>query len=434
MAAANNISSIVDSAKITALQYWTILICFLMNVLDGMDVLVIAFSAKEITTEWGITPEALGIVLSAAVAGMTLGALFIAPLADKYGRKTLILCCAIIMGGSIFLTAYSASIHQLVFLRFISGLGIGGMLASISTLSSEYSPKKSKDFWVGLVMGGYPIGAVLVGFAASYIIPNYGWRAMFQFAGVSTLITLPLILFVLPESLSYLIKKKPKDALKKVNKTMVRMKMEPFTVLPEVDVISEKASVSELFKGYRKVNTLVLWVAFFSAFAPFYFMLSWLPKLTTDAGMPEELGYYSGIVFNLGSFIGILVMGVIAMKIGLKKTILSFMIGATALMALFGNFIGSAFILVVFGFIGFFLHAGFVGLYPLAAKIYPTEIRSTGIGWAIGAGRLGAVVGPIIAGYLIAAGLSITVNFLVFALPCLLCGLAVMRINDKALK
>lgn len=422
--------SFFDNQRISLLQYWTIFICFLMNILDGMDVLVIAFTAKAITSEWTIAPESLGIVLSAAVAGMTLGALFIAPLADRFGRKVLILSCAILMGGSIFLTSYSQSVNQLVILRFISGLGIGGMLASVSTLASEYTPKKSKDFWVGLVMGGYPIGAVLTGFAASYIIPNFGWRMMFQFAGVATLSTIPLILFILPESIDFLIKKKPKDALLKVNHILGRMKMATLKALPKVDSAVLKVSVSELFKGERTAQTLILWSAFFCAFGPFYFLLSWLPKLTTDAGMPEELGYLSGIVFNLGSFVGILILGTIAMWIGLKRSILYFMISAAGLMILFGNFTGSAVILVLFGLIGFFLHAGFVGLYPLAAKIYPTEIRTTGIGWAIGAGRLGAVIGPIVAGYLVAAGLSITTNFLIFAIPCVLCGIAVMSIRS----
>ena len=375
----SNIQSIFDNQKFTPLQYWTIFICFLMNILDGMDVLVIAFSAKAIASEWEIAPEALGIVLSAAVAGMTLGALFIAPMADRFGRKTLILCCAMIMGISIFLTAYSPSITQLVIFRFISGLGIGGMLASVSALASEYSPKKSKDFWVGLVMGGYPIGAVLVGFLASYIIPNHGWEMMFQFAGFITLLTLPLIIFVLPESIDFLIKRKPKKALEQVNNILTKMKKSTLHNLPIIESNIGKASLRELFIGKRKRQTIILWIAFLCAFAPFYFMLSWLPKLTTDAGMPEELGYFSGIVFNLGSFIGILVLGTIAIRIGLNKSILFFMVGAAALMMLFERFTGSSSVLIVFGFIGFFLHAGFVGLYPLAARIYPTEIRSTGI-------------------------------------------------------
>lgn len=415
----------------TFVQYATIFICFIMNILDGMDVLVIAFSAKAITSEWSISPQALGIVLSAAVVGMTLGALLLAPLADRYGRKKLVFYCTLVIGTSIFLTAYTDTVNEMLILRFSSGLGIGAMLASVATLSSEYTPKKSKEFWVSLVMGGYPIGAVLAGLAASFIIPAHGWRTMFQFAGICTLLTLPLIIFVLPESIEFLIKRKPSNALEKVNNILSRMNRPNLKELPNIQLDFGKIHVSELFVEDRKKQTLLLWISFLCAFAPFYFILSWLPKLTTDAGMPESLGYWSGIVFNLGSFIGILVLGMIAIRIGLQKTILYFMIGAALLMISFGSFTGTWIILLIFGLIGFFLHAGFVGLYPLAARMYPTEIRTTGIGWAIGAGRLGAILGPIVAGYLIASGLSIAGNFFVFAIPVILCGLAVIQLKPK---
>ncbi len=413
------------------MQYVTILICFLMNMLDGMDVLVIAYTASAITKEWGISPEVLGIVFSAAVAGMTLGAVFIAPQADKIGRKPLILTCAIVMGVSIYATSQTQSVNQLIFFRFISGLGIGGMLASVSTLTSEFAPDKSKDFWVSLVMGGYPIGAVLAGLIAAEIIPDYGWRAMFQFAGIATVITIPLICIFLAESLEYLVKKRPHNALEKVNRILAQMNVPAFQELPTIEASQNSAGLSSLFHGPRKTQTILLWLAFFMAFATLYFLLSWIPKLTTGAGMPEQLGIYSGTVFNLGSFVGILVLGWLAIKLGLRKTILIFLVSAAVLMMVFGYFSGSIMVLVMFGLIGFMMQGGFVGLYPLAARIYPTEMRTTGIGWAIGAGRLGAVLGPILAGYLVGAGLSLTTNFIIFAMPCIIAGVAAMSIQSS---
>ena len=175
---AANTTSFIQDDKMVPFQYVTIFICFLMNMLDGMDVLVIAFTASAISTQWSISPRELGVVFSAALVGMTLGALLIAPLADRIGRKRLMLICDLVMGGSIFGTAYAGDIPQLMIFRFISGLGIGGMLASSSTLASEYAPPRTKDFWVGLVVGGYPVGAVLAGLVASYVIPTHGWRAM----------------------------------------------------------------------------------------------------------------------------------------------------------------------------------------------------------------------------------------------------------------
>lgn len=405
-----DVKSIIDSQQMTFIQYSTIFSCFIMNMLDGMDVLVISFSANSISQAWNISPQALGVVFSAALVGMTLGALLVAPLADRIGRKAMILICALTMGLSIYATSLVGTVTQLMLLRFISGLGIGGMLASVSTLASEYAPNKSKDFWVGLVMGGYPIGAVLSGLVAAEVIPTYGWRSMFQFAGIATLITIPLVLFFLAESLEYLVKKRPRKALDKVNQILSRMKLQPFHELPTINEHpASSGGVRHLFGGAFRKQTLILWVAFFTAFGTLYFLLSWIPKLTTAAGMPEHLGIYSGTIFNLGSFLGILAIGGLAMKYGLRRMIMIFFVGAAILMCLFGQFTGSTMVLIMFSLIGFAFQGGFNVLYAVAARIYPVEIRTTGVGWAIGAGRLGAVISPIVAGYLVAADL-----------PCLL--------------
>jgi len=432
MAIVRNVKSIIDSQKMTFVQYATITTCFLMNMLDGMDVLVISFSATSISKTWEISPQALGVVFSAALVGMTLGALLIAPLADKIGRKAMILICALIMGVSIYATAYAQDVIQLMLFRFISGLGIGGMLASVSTLASEYAPDKSKDFWVGLVMGGYPVGAVFAGVVAAQIIPLYGWQVMFKFAGIVTLITIPIILFFLTESLEYLVKKRPKNALEKVNKIMTKMNQPIFTNLPELkENTVGTGGIKMLLNGAFRVPTLRLWLAFFAAFGTLYFLLSWIPKLTTAAGMPERLGIYSGTIFNVGSFLGILTIGSLAIKFGLRKMIMIFFISAAILMCLFGQFTGSAMVLVMFALIGFSFQGGFNVLYAVAARIYPVEFRTTGVGWAIGAGRLGAVIGPIAAGYLVATGYSIGTLFILFAIPSVIAGLATMSIQSK---
>ncbi len=432
-ASQHDVKAVINSRRMSAVQYATILICFLMNVLDGMDVLVIAFAAPAISAQWGIGPEALGIVLSAAVAGMTVGALVIAPLGDRFGRKPVILGCAALMGTSIIATSLAQSAIHLIVLRFVSGLGIGGMLASVSTLSSEYAPNRSKDFWVSLVMGGYPIGAVLSGMVAATLIPSHGWRALFLFAGATTLVSIPLIVFFLAESLEYLTGRRPRNALRRVNAILRKMKADTLEHLPAQRQATRAGSVSMLFAPRFQFRTLLLWLAFFMAFATLYFLLSWIPKLTTEAGMPERFGIYSGTVFNLGAFFGILVLGGFAVGIGLRKTIFVFLCSAAILMALFGFFSGSFLVLVMFGLIGFSMQAGFVGLYPVAARIYPTEIRSTGIGWAIGAGRLGAVLGPVVAGYLIGAGLGLTASFIVFAVPCVIAGFAAISIKSSGL-
>ena len=455
-----NTATILDNNKITAVQITTILICFLMNTLDGMDVMVVSYAAPAIAKVWSISPQAMGSVFSAGLLGMTLGTLFIAPRADIVGRRTIILLSAMIMGLTVFSTYLAQSVEELLFFRFISGLGIGSMLASTATLASEYAPKKTKDFWVSFVMSGYPIGAVLSGLAAARIIPAYGWRAMFQTAGVVTLITVPLIYLFLSESLDFLLKKQPKDALQKANVILGKMNRATLTELPPLSIsdmgfrisdktsdirnpiseivprasLREKPSAASLLTPERKASTIQLWIALFMAFASLYFLTTWIPKLASSAGLSMELAIYAGTVFNLGSFVGIMTQGYLSSIFGLRRTIFSFLTATAFLMVIFGFFKGSAIVLVLFGLIGFGVQGGFVGLYAVAARFYPTEIRSTGVGFAMSAGRVGGIVGPLLGGLLIGAGLSMTANFMIFAVPTLLAGIATFMIKSKEIK
>ena len=255
----NSTISTIENTKISTLQFATIFICFFMNMLDGMDVMIISYSAPSIAKELAISAQVLGSVFSAGLVGMTIGTLFIAPYADIFGRRTIILLSAFWMGLMVFATSYAQSVEQLLFFRCLSGLGIGSVLASTATLTSEYAPMRTKDFWVSFVMGGYPIGAVLSGLAAAQIIPMYGWRTMFQTAGVATLVMLPLIFFFLSESLDFLLKKQPKDALQKVNVILNKMNKVPLINLPtRTDESIKKPSVRALLTPERKTGTLQL--------------------------------------------------------------------------------------------------------------------------------------------------------------------------------
>jgi MFS transporter, AAHS family, 4-hydroxybenzoate transporter len=452
----SNTTTFLDNTKTYTLQYTTIFICFLMNMLDGMDVMVVSYASPQISIEGILNPEtfstlfksilawfhmsptssvALGLVFSAGLLGMTIGTLFIAPLADNVGRRTIILMSALLMGTTVFATYLSQSIEQLLFFRFISGLGIGSMLASTATLTSEYAPKKTKDFWVSFVMSGYPIGAVLSGLVAAQIIPAYGWRTMFQVAGAVTLMTFPLIFFFLAESLDFLLKRQPHGALAKSNIILSKMNRETLTVLPPLSIkANEKPSVAALLTPERKISTLQLWLALFMAFASLYFLMTWIPKLASSAGLSMELAIYAGTVFNLGAFLGIMTQGYLSSQFGLRRTIFGFLAITAILMTIFGFFKGSALVLVLFGLIGFGIQGGFVGLYAVAARFYPTEIRSTGVGFAMSAGRLGGIVGPFLGGLLIGTGLSMTTNFMIFAVPTLLAGIATFFIKSKEIR
>jgi benzoate transport len=425
-------SNDVDQMKMTKVQYFSIAICFLMNVLDGMDVLVVSYCAPMIAEDLNLGPKTLGFVFSAGLIGMAIGAIFLAPLADRFGRKKLILASALIMGLSVLLTAFSETILELIIMRLISGLGIGCMLATTAALTSENVLNNSKDFWVSLVISGYPVGAVVSGYVAAAIIPSYGWESMFVLAGLTTLITIPLIFFFVSESPQFYLKKQPDGALEKVNRILIKMNFKPLDSLPDVELITTNNSlVSRLFSNKYKISTLQLWAALFFAFGCLYFLISWIPKLATDAGLSIELAIYAGTIFNVGAFFGIILQGYFSSKIGLKKTISIFLFLTFLLMASFKLFVGTDILLLIYFLLGFSLQGGFVGLYAVAARLYPTEFKTTGVGWAIGMGRVGGILAPLIGGFLISIGLSLSANFFIFSIPALLASVLTFYMSSK---
>ena len=350
--------------------------------------------------------------------------------ADKIGRRNMILISATLMGGAIFCSAFSTSVTMLMVFRILSGMGIGSVLASTATLAAEYAPAKTKDFWISLVQAGYTMGAFLSGVAAQRVIPLYGWRALFQMAGCVTLAAAAFLFFFLPESLDFLLKTRPAGALQKANALLVRMRAPTLDALPALaQETKTKGSVRELFTEGRGAPTLFLCIALFLTYATLYFLTSWIPKLAGAAGLPESLAIYAGAVFNLGAFAGILSQGYLSTRFGLGRVVPIFLIASTLLMETFGSFSGSAMVLVVLGWIGFTVQGGFIGFYSMAAKLYPTEIRATGVGWVLGVGRLGSIVGPLAGGYLVSRGTSMSLNFMIFGVPLLLAAAATLLIR-----
>lgn len=426
-----DIRELIDQTPISRLQWLVFAICFLMNALDGMDVLVISYAAPLLADEWSVPPTALGVVFSAGLVGMTTGAMFIAPYADRFGRRTMILLSILLTGAGVLATSTVESLTSLMALRFVSGLGIGAMLASVATMAAEFAPDRQRNLILGTVLAGYPIGATLFGLVAAEVIPLLGWRAIFITAGLATLVTFPLVWLLLPESLTFLSRVRPPRALARLNAVIGKMGHNALSELPGSEDAVQASSVSALFGAEYSRSTILLWLAFFMNFAALYFLTSWIPKLATSAGLSLDLAIYAGAVFNFGAVFGIATSGLISQKIGLKRTIAIFLALTAVVMCVFGLAAGSSLVLMLFGLIGFFIQGGFVGLYAIAARLYPTAIRTTGVGWAIGAGRTGAIVGPFIGGLLVAAGLSIGANFRWFAIALVLAAVFTLLIRSQ---
>jgi len=429
-----DLRQVIDHGPLSSLQIRVIALCCLINMLDGLDVLAISFAAPPIATEWQLAPTALGIVFSAGLIGMALGAMFIAPLTDRIGRRAMILLCLLVIGLAMIATGLVRTVNELLLARAVTGLAIGAILASLTSMVAEYTPDRHRNLTVSILQAGYPVGGTIGGFVAAWLIPEYGWRAIFFVGAGLGLTMVPLVYLALPESLQFLDQKRPMEALTRINRILVRMGRAPLASLGPPTTGAEPSRVSTLLTRARRSNTLKLWLAFMLNSLAVYFILSWVPKIVVDAGLPLEQGIYAGIMVNAGAVLGMIVLGYLSGTRGLRPLIFGFLLTGAVALVVFGFLPAKLPGLLAVGFlIGFFVIGGYIGLYSVAARIYPTEVRTTGIGWTIGVGRLGSIVGPYLGGILIALDWSTGPRFITFAVPLVVAAVAAVSISAKEL-
>jgi benzoate transport len=413
----------------SAFQIMVVAICTLLNMIDGFDVLAISFTAPLIAREWGVPPATLGILLSAGLAGMALGSLALAPLADLVGRRGVVMASTLIISIGMLASAAASNVWELSLLRFLTGLGVGGVLASGNTLLSEYSSDRWRDLSISSMVVGYPAGAIIGGSISAYLIAAFGWRSAFLFGGVCSSILLPVLLY-LPESIDFILARHPKDALARVNTVMRRLGHAPLTALPAITA-EEKSTraVIGVFEQRFLKSTLFICLSFFMLMLSFYFVLSWTPKNLVDMGFTVSQGIFGSVLLNGGGILGGLTFGYLAGKSHARR------LAPYLFVALYGAIVGygalrTGLVPVMSGaFVaGFFMIGCMASLYAIVPRIYPASVRNTGTGLAIGFGRLGAVIGPYLGGLLIAAGWQRLSYYAVLALPVLITALIVRRI------
>ena len=423
----NVIQQRIDESPMSSLQVSVVGICVAINMLDGFDVLVMAFTASSIAADWSIPNSELGILLSAGLFGMAGGSLFLAPYADRVGRRYMTLVGLVIISVGMLVSAFTQTVWQLALARLFTGLGIGGLLASMNILVAEYSSARYRSLSISFLQSGYPVGATIGGSIVVLLISSYGWRSAFLFGAAMSILMIPLVIWRLPESLDFLVTKRPANALERVNSVLVKMGQQTVQTMPDPVAGQDQASigVARLLSGVLRQRTLLIWTSFFMVMFSFYFVLSWTPKLLVEAGLSTEQGISGSVILNLGGVIGGLALGVIAARVKLKKVVGTYMALTSVLMIVFGIFSGQlSLALSVAIFLGFFLFGSMIGLYALTPRLYETEVRTTGMGWAIGIGRTGAILAPYIAGLLLEDGLGTTLMFTIFAVPMLVAMLA----------
>lgn len=400
---------IIAESKMSRAQIIGVAICMVLNALDGFDILSISFAAPGIASQWGLTDTALGFLLATELAGMTLGSLTLGPLADRLGRRTIILICLNAMAVGMLSAAAAPNLTVLIVARIVTGLGIGGMLASLNAMSAEYSNAKNRTFCISMMAVGYPTGAMVGGFFASMLLAQFDWRSVFWFGGAITAFMIPVVFFFLPESIEFLQRKRPANALAEINRILKRFGHATVSSLPAVDI--EKESPQRSFLSSGIIWALILMtLGYFAHMSAFYFMVKWIPKIVFGLGFTPAAAGGVLVWTNAGGAIGSIAFGFLSRRFDVKSTMLTFLIIAAFALIGFGQ--GGADIAVLSlasAFAGFFIIGSVVGIYGFLVQVFPTEIRAGCTGIVIGFGRGGAILGPVLGGYLFDQGLALSI-------------------------
>lgn len=397
--------AVIDREPMSRFQWGVVATMIGLNALDGFDVLSISFASPGIAKDWGIERAQLGIVLSMELIGMAIGSLFLGGIADRIGRRATILSCLALMTVGMLGAASAGNVTILMLWRVLTGLGIGGMLAATNAAVAEAANARHRSFAVVLMAAGYPVGTIIGGSISAVLLSMYDWRAVFVFGAVCSLLFVPLVLWRAPESVAFLMHKRPPDALQRINATLTRMGHPPIDALPEPEATARKVPLVELFSPALVRGTILLTLAYLAHIMTFYFILKWIPKIVVDMGFPPPEAAGVLVWASIGGATGSLILGLLTGKVRLLALTIVAMLLSTVLVVLFGRGQSDlAGLSIVAAMAGFATNAGVVGLYALIAQSFPTSVRATATGFVIGVGRGGSALAPALAGFLFAAG------------------------------
>lgn len=398
----NDPRTIIDETGMSARQWIVVILMVLLNALDGFDVLSSAFAAPGITKEWGIERSALGVVLSAELVGMGFGSILLGGMADRYGRKTAMLACLVFMAGGMYLASTAGSVTSMVIFRFVTGIGIGGMLAATNAVTAESSNSAYRRTAIAAYVAGYPLGAIIGGIAASeWLLPDHGWRAIFLFGAVVTALLIPVIAWLVPETAAY---HATKRNLNGVNQTLRAFGKEAINSLPAQPETVAKPRLTDILSNPRlRPITLLLAVGYTFHSVTFYYILKFAVQIVADypPGYPPSEAATVLTWANVGGFLGSLSFGFVMAKLGIRwPTAFMLLVGSIAVASFgLGRETLSAWQWATI-MTGFFTNAAISGFYAAFARGFPTHARATGTGFALGVGRLGAAGSPLLAGAL----------------------------------
>ncbi|TCB70565.1 aromatic acid/H+ symport family MFS transporter [Acinetobacter sp. ANC 4216] len=428
-----NINTLIDEAKFTPFHWGVLFWCLMIIIFDGYDLVIYGVALPLLMQEWALNTVQAGLLASTALFGMMFGAMSFGTLSDKIGRKKTIMICVTLFSGFTFLGAFASNPTEFGILRFLAGLGIGGVMPNVVALMTEYAPKRIRSTLVALMFSGYAIGGMSSALLGAWLVPQFGWKIMFLLAG-TPLLLLPVIWMFLPESLMYLTAKN--ETAKShgiIQKIAPQLSIQQGTQFVLNDVLKgDEAPLKALFQQGRSFSTFMFWIAFFMCLLMVYALGSWLPKLMIQAGYSLGASMIFLFALNIGGMIGAIGGGALADRFHIKKVLtIMFLCGAAALILL--GFNSPQFVLYsLIAVAGAATIGSQILLYTFVAQYYPTTVRSTGMGWASGIGRIGAIVGPVLTGALLTMNLPHQMNFFAIAIPGVIAALAIFMVNLKA--
>jgi AAHS family 4-hydroxybenzoate transporter-like MFS transporter len=429
----------IEQQKVSPTQILVMVLMTFTTAIDGFDAQMIGYVAPSIIRQFKVPPHEFTSVFAIGLTGLLIGCLAIAPLADWIGRKRVLLGSCIFFGVMSILTARADSLQSLIVLRFLTGLGLGGSMPNAIALTAEYFPSRNRAFTTMAMFCGFPLGATLGGFLAAGLIPLFGWPSVFVIGGILPLILAAVVAATLPESFRFLVLKNYSTA--KI--TAVLRRINPLVVFAEgtTFIVREERTggitVKHLFREGRALGTILLWIIFFCSLLDIFFLASWLPTVLNDAGLSISASVVETALFQGGGVIAGLTLGLVIDRAGFLKVLVPVYIGAGLAIGSIGFAGASLSLIMIASFLsGAFVIGGQNSVNVLAAVFYPTYIRATGVGWALGIGRFGSIVGPIVGGVLLQAHWGRTSLFIVAAVPAFVAAISalILSLTRKEIK
>jgi AAHS family 4-hydroxybenzoate transporter-like MFS transporter len=425
-----DVQSYIDDQRFMPFQWLIVLLGFLIVAVDGFDTAAIGYIAPSLVQEWGVPKAMLGPVLSAALFGLAIGGLAGGPVADRLGRKLVLVVSVFFFGVWSLVSAYATSLESLTVFRFLTGLGLGAAMPNAVTLMAEFSPKRIRSVLVNTVFCGMPLGASAGGFLASWVIPAYGWRAVLIVGGLTPLILSVFLVLLLPESVRFLVaRKQPAEKIRKILRRIFNVTFETVTTFTssEPPHANAKSAVGVVLSKSYRLGSGMLWAAYFFGLLIIYLLINWMPLILKDAGFSVERAAIVSALFTLGGGIGALISGWMMGKFNSNKVVAAAFVLSGVLIFVVGQSTGSAFWLGMLIFImGIAMNGAQSSMPSLAAEFYPTHGRATGVAWMMGVGRLGGISGALIGAELMRRQLGFDQIFTLLAFPAFLAAGALM--------